>query len=53
LDNLEFRKISKDFSMFLGPPPFFYGLEVFFGGSLKGLLLDLCFRYNCNVFFAL
>jgi hypothetical protein len=35
LDNLEFRKISRDFSNFLGPPPLFNGLDLLLG-KLEG-----------------
>ncbi len=53
LHNLEFRKIYRDFSKKIKTPTIFYGLEVFFWGSLTGLFFYLCFAYDCNVFFSL
>ncbi len=52
-NNLGFKRISRDFQISLRPPLFFYRLEIFSRGSLKGLFFYLCFGYNCNVFFAL
>ncbi len=43
LDNLEFRRIFRNFSIFLGSPSFFDGLEVFSWGSLRRLFFYLCF----------
>jgi hypothetical protein len=43
LDNLEFRRNSRDFSSFLGSPSFSDGLEVFYWGSLRCLFSNLCF----------
>jgi hypothetical protein len=51
-NNLGFKRISRDFQISLRPPLFIYRLEVFSRGSLKGLFFNLCFGYNCNVFFA-
>jgi hypothetical protein len=53
LDNLEFRRIYRDFSFFLGSPLFSYELEVFSWGNLKGLFSNLCFGEDYNLFFSL